>query len=77
MPRRYYFLFGAPIETSPELAQDREACQQLYQEVKGRVEGGIGYLLRKRETDPYRDLLPRVAYEASWGWQRRAPSFEP
>jgi hypothetical protein len=77
VPRRFYFLFGAPIQTTPALAADRAACQQLYREVKGQVEGGLGYLLRRRESDPYRDLLPRLAYEASWGGQRQAPSFEP
>ncbi|KAI8467306.1 MAG: alpha/beta-hydrolase [Monoraphidium minutum] len=77
VPKRFYFLFGAPIETTPALASDREACQRLYRGVKGAVEGGMGYLLRKREADPYRELLPRLAYEASWGGGRQAPSFKP
>lgn len=46
-------------------------------QVKSDVEGGLGYLLRKREADPYRDLLPRLAYEASWNGERQAPSFKP
>ncbi|GBF99661.1 acyltransferase chloroplastic [Raphidocelis subcapitata] len=50
---------------------------RLYREVKGSVEGGLGYLLRRRETDPYGDIIPRAAYEATWGWERQAPSFEP
>jgi hypothetical protein len=77
VPRRFYFLFGAPIETSPELAADRAACQEVYRGAKAAVEGGLGYLLRRRESDPYRELLPRLLYEASWGGKRQAPSFEP
>lgn len=59
------------------MANDRQACQQLYDKVKSEVEDGMGYLLRKREQDPYKDLLPRLLYEATWGGKRRAPSFEP
>jgi hypothetical protein len=76
-PSRHYFVFRAPIVTTPELAADRQACQELYQHIRGEVEGGMGYLLRKRETDPYRDLLPRLLYEAGTGWQRQAPGFKP
>jgi hypothetical protein len=77
VPRRFYFLFGAPLETEPALASDRAECERLYRGVKATVEGGLGYLLRRRETDPYGELLKRAAYEASWGWERQAPSFEP
>ncbi len=41
------------------------------------VEGGLSYLVAKREGDPFRDLLPRLAYEARWGGQRQAPTFVP
>ena len=77
VPRRFYFLFGRPIETAPELAADRAACQALYGDVKAAVEGGLAYLLRKREADPYGDFWRRVTYEASWNFERQAPSFEP
>ena len=76
-PQRTYFIFRQPIPTSPELGADREACHALYQRVRGEVEEGMGYLLRKREADPFKNLLPRLAYEATWGWKRQAPSFEP
>ena len=45
-------------------------------QVKAEVEGGIGWLLQKREQDPYRPLLPRLIYEASRGGAK-APSFTP
>jgi hypothetical protein len=41
------------------------------------VEGCLGYLLRKRESDPYKDLPARLLYEASWGGRRQAPTFNP
>ncbi|KAF6251663.1 alpha/beta-hydrolase [Scenedesmus sp. NREL 46B-D3] len=77
LPQRTYFIFRQPIPTSPELAQDRAGCQALYANIKQEVEDGLGYLLRMREADPYRQLLPRLVYEASWGGKRQAPSFEP
>lgn len=77
VPQRTYFIFRQPITTSPELAQDRAACQALYAQCKAEVEDGLGYLLRMREQDPYKDLLPRLFYEATWGFKRQAPSFEP
>lgn len=76
-PQRTYFIFRQPITTSPELGADREACHALYKQVKSEVEDGMGYLLRKRESDPYKNLLPRLAYEATWNFKRQAPSFEP
>uniref|UniRef100_A0A383WM75 Phospholipid/glycerol acyltransferase domain-containing protein n=1 Tax=Tetradesmus obliquus TaxID=3088 RepID=A0A383WM75_TETOB len=77
LPQRTYFIFRKPIPTSPELAADRAACQALYADIKQEVEDGLGYLLRSREADPYKELLPRLIYEASWGGKRQAPSFEP
>lgn len=76
-PQRTYFIFRQPITTSPGLGADREACHALYKQVKSEVEDGMGYLLRKRERDPYKNLLPRLAYEATWNFKRQAPSFEP
>lgn len=76
-PQRFYYVFRQPIDTTPELAADKEACDVLYKHVKAEVEDGLGYLLRKRQADPYLDLLPRLLYEGSSGWKRQAPSFEP
>jgi hypothetical protein len=76
-PARFYFKFGAPVRTDPAAADDRAACDALYAGIKADVEGGIAYLLRKRGTDPYRDLLPRLVYEASRGGRKQAPTFEP
>jgi len=56
---------------------DRAACQEMYGHVKSEVEEGLGYLLRMREQDPYKDFLPQMVYEASWGGKKRAPSFKP
>ena len=33
---------------------------QVYAEVKGEVERGIAYLLRRRLDDPYRELVSRL-----------------
>lgn len=44
-------------------------------QVKGEVEDGISWLLRNRERDPYKDALPRLLYEASWGG-KQAPTFK-
>ena len=44
-------------------------------QVKGEVEAGISYLLRKRETDRYRHFVPRILYETASGG-RQAPTFD-
>ncbi|KAG2431972.1 hypothetical protein HYH02_013188 [Chlamydomonas schloesseri] len=79
VPSRWYFLFGRPVATTPDMYRDRAACDQVYAEVKGQVEEGIDYLLRKRQTDPYRDFLGRMLYEQNppFGPRRVAPTFEP
>ncbi|GLI58562.1 hypothetical protein VaNZ11_000309 [Volvox africanus] len=74
-PARFYYLFGAPIRTDPRVAEDRDAVSQLYSQVRSEVEGCLGYLMRRRDKDPYKDLLPRLLYEASWGGKRQAPTF--
>eukprot|EP00197_Chlamydomonas_leiostraca_P012444 CAMPEP_0202879844 /NCGR_PEP_ID=MMETSP1391-20130828/34179_1 /ASSEMBLY_ACC=CAM_ASM_000867 /TAXON_ID=1034604 /ORGANISM="Chlamydomonas leiostraca, Strain SAG 11-49" /LENGTH=171 /DNA_ID=CAMNT_0049562249 /DNA_START=62 /DNA_END=574 /DNA_ORIENTATION=- len=55
-PQRFYFVFRAPITTTPDMAGDRAACDALYARVKGEVQGGLDYLLAARERDPYADL---------------------
>jgi hypothetical protein len=77
VPRRFYFLFGEPIETDPSLAADRDSCQRVYEGVKADVAGGLGYLLRMRDSDPYGDIVPRLIFEGSRNWQQQAPSFKP
>ncbi|KAG2499012.1 hypothetical protein HYH03_003198 [Edaphochlamys debaryana] len=76
-PARFYYSFAAPIATTPDLGEDRAAVDELYGRVRGEVEGCLGYLLQKRETDPFKDLAPRLLYEAAWGGRRQAPTFKP
>lgn len=75
-PARFYFAFGKPITTTPDMASDRAACDAVYADVKGGVEGLMGYLLRRRLSDPYGEALPRLLYEATWQG-RQAPTFKP
>jgi hypothetical protein len=72
-PQRHYFLFGAPISTREIDPTDRAACEEAYARLRAAVEGGVGRLKRVRDTDPYRDLLPRIAYEAATGAPAPAP----
>ena len=55
-------------------AVSHEGCAALPDQVRGSVEGGIEYLLQKREADPYKDPLPRWLYEAASGG-KQAPTF--
>lgn len=72
LPERYYYWFGAPVEP----ARDRDAADGVYKEVKQAVEGGIAWLLDKRQADAYRMGAPRLAYEAVAGGRRRRLTFE-
>lgn len=68
---RLYFFFGEPV--TPDVSSE-EATDATYQKVKGEVEKSISYLLRKRSSDPYKDLIPRAAYERIN--DKQAPTFE-
>lgn len=56
--------------------RDKEKAQQLYLQVKSEVEQCIAYLKVKRESDPYRNLLPRILYQASHGFSSEIPTFD-
>ena len=75
LPGRYYFLFGAPIDTSGVDPNDKEACAALYVQVRSELEASLRYLLEKRRTDPYESAMPRLAVEATWNFTRQAPTF--
>mmetsp|Transcript_13993 Transcript_13993/g.35316 ORF Transcript_13993/g.35316 Transcript_13993/m.35316 type:complete len:119 (+) Transcript_13993:1890-2246(+) len=73
IPKRLYFKFGKPVPLSSSMVKDQAACDQVYKEVRADVEGGISYLLEKRERDPYKDLLSRLLYERNAS--KQAPTF--
>ncbi|KAH0869733.1 hypothetical protein HID58_076755 [Brassica napus] len=78
IPGRFYYYFGKPIETSgkEQELRDKEKAQELYLQVKSQVEQCIAYLKMKRESDPYRNLLPRMLYQASRGFSSEIPTFD-
>lgn len=53
-PQRFYFWFGEPIATAGRKPED------VRDEVKAAIEGGIAFLHDERENDPHRGLLPRL-----------------
>lgn len=55
---------------------DREKCHELYLHVKSEVERCMAYLKEKREKDPYRNILPRLLYQATNGFTDEVPTFE-
>ncbi|KAA8548271.1 hypothetical protein F0562_004468 [Nyssa sinensis] len=78
LPGRFYYFFGKPIETEgrKQELRSRERAHELYLEVKSEVERCIAYLKEKRENDPYRNVLPRLIYQASHGFDSEVPTFE-
>ena len=66
--------FMPPVDPAQSLCSvaDAGACMAVYSEVRASVEAGIQELLAEREVDPERDLLPRLAGQAS----RFLPAFE-
>lgn len=77
-PARMYFRFGKPIYTAgrKEELSEKAAAKELYDDIRNDVEGGIQYLLKKREEDPFKDLSWRLLFEGAWRG-RRAPTFRP
>ncbi|KAJ8546462.1 hypothetical protein K7X08_019045 [Anisodus acutangulus] len=78
VPGRFYFYFGKPIETEgrKEELKSREKAHELYLEVKSEVERCIDYLKEKRENDPYRNIMARLPYQASHGFDSEVPTFD-
>ncbi|ONK72064.1 uncharacterized protein A4U43_C04F15320 [Asparagus officinalis] len=77
-PGRLYFLFGRPIETKGRRQElrERDKAQELYLHVKAEVENCISYLKEKREKDPYRNIIPRLAYQVTHGFDAEIPTFD-
>ncbi|KAI8533367.1 hypothetical protein RHMOL_Rhmol10G0003700 [Rhododendron molle] len=78
LPGRFYFLFGKPIETKGRKHElrSRDKAHELYLEVKSEVEKCLAFLKEKREHDPYRELLPRLIFQATHGFDSDVPTFE-
>lgn len=79
VPGRFYALFGQPIETKgkEELLKDRGNAMELYLRVKSEVESSMEYLLKKREEDPYRNIVDRTLYKISSATINDVPTFSP
>eukprot|EP00268_Persea_americana_P053044 TRINITY_DN5981_c1_g2_i5.p1 TRINITY_DN5981_c1_g2~~TRINITY_DN5981_c1_g2_i5.p1 ORF type:complete len:686 (+),score=119.88 TRINITY_DN5981_c1_g2_i5:141-2198(+) len=79
IPGRFYYLFGKPFETKgkAQMLKDRQNASELYLQIKSQVESIISYLRKKREEDPYRGILQRAIYQATWGSKHPVPTFEP
>ncbi|XP_057780774.1 phytyl ester synthase 2, chloroplastic-like [Salvia miltiorrhiza] len=78
LPGRFYFFFGEPILTEgrKDVLVNKDKARELYLEVKSEVEKCIEYLMERRENDPYRNLLVRVAYQSYHGFDSQIPTFE-
>ena len=61
-PQRFYFRFGAPIETRrwKGRAHSQAACLELRAEVAAAIERGIAALRRTRRSDPHATLGARI-----------------
>ncbi|OMO98926.1 Diacylglycerol acyltransferase [Corchorus olitorius] len=79
LPGRFYYLFGKPIKLKgrEDLVENRENANELYLHVKSEVEQCIAYLLKKREEDPYRNIIDRTIYRALYSPLDQVPSFKP
>lgn len=78
IPGRFYVYFGKPIETQGKEKElnDKEKAHEVYLQVKSEVETCISYLKTKRETDPYRNIFPRLLYYLSHGFSSQIPTFD-
>lgn len=60
-----------------EMLKDKENATEMYSQIKSEIESAMSYLRKKREEDPYRSILQRTIYQATWGSERQVPTFEP
>ncbi|XP_058738620.1 phytyl ester synthase 1, chloroplastic-like isoform X2 [Vicia villosa] len=80
IPGRFYYLFGKPIRMKgmENIVKDRENVNELYLQIKSEVEKNIDYLIKKREEDPYRNLIDRKMYQTFYPAQTdQTPTFNP
>ncbi|XP_068659847.1 phytyl ester synthase 1, chloroplastic-like [Aristolochia californica] len=78
IPGRFYYIFGKPIKTGREMVlKDRETVNTVYLQIKSEVEKSLTYLLKKRKEDPYRSIVQRSIYQATWGLTNQVPTFDP
>ncbi|KAK1567724.1 hypothetical protein Q3G72_015808 [Acer saccharum] len=56
--------------------RDKEKAHELYLQVRGEVEKCLAFLKEKRENDPYRNIFPRLVYQAIHGFTSEVPTFE-
>ncbi|CAK7328374.1 unnamed protein product [Dovyalis caffra] len=77
-PGRFYYYFGKPIETEgrKQELRDREKAHELYLQIKSEVEKCLEFLKEKRESDPYRNIVTRLSYQATHGFTSEVPTFE-
>ncbi|XP_019089571.1 PREDICTED: acyltransferase-like protein At3g26840, chloroplastic isoform X1 [Camelina sativa] len=78
IPGRFYVHFGKPIETKgrEKELKDKERAHEVYLQVKSEVERCMTYLKTKRDTDPYRNILPRSLYHLAHGFSSEIPTFD-
>ncbi|OIS95651.1 PREDICTED: acyltransferase-like protein At1g54570, chloroplastic [Nicotiana attenuata] len=78
VPGRFYYLFGKPVHTKgrQEMLKDREKARELYLQIKAEVQNSMNYLLKKREEDPYRNIIDRTVYKAFSATVDEVPTFE-
>ena len=57
-----------------DFLKDKENANQVYLHVKSEVESCMAYLLKKREEDPYRNIVDRTVYRATYGGE--VPTFK-
>ncbi|PPD78295.1 hypothetical protein GOBAR_DD24791 [Gossypium barbadense] len=79
IPGRFYYLFGKPIKLKgrEDLVENRESANEVYLQAKAEVERCIGYLLKKREEDPFRSIINRLIYRTFHAPLHQVPSFKP
>ncbi|KAM4132316.1 hypothetical protein ACJW30_01G241100 [Castanea mollissima] len=77
-PGRFYYYFGKPIETEglKQELKDRDKAHELYLQVKSEVRRCLAFLKEKRESDPYRNLLSRLIYQATHSFTSEIPTFK-
>lgn len=74
LPARHYFLFGRSFDTSLVDPSNKDACDEVYKEIKSDVQQGIDALLEARKDDPYAfDGLKRSSYQRFYG--KDPPTF--
>lgn len=59
-----------------DILRNKDKAREMYIEIQNEIHKCVAYLKEKRDKDPYRNLLARLAYQSFNGFDSQVPTFD-